>query len=76
LKRRDFVQLTGLSIGGMLMSLPTLGSPVSVESLLEPGLDIKQKKQLADAALNSAKSSGATYADIRIGRYLNQFLST
>jgi len=30
-----------------------------------------QKKQLADAALNTAKSLGATYADVRIGRYLN-----
>jgi TldD protein len=76
LKRRDFVQLTGLGIGGMLMSLPTLGNPISVEALLHPGIDVKQKKQLADAALNTAKSSGATYADIRIGRYLNQFLST
>src|SRR5690606_1828812 len=30
----------------------------------------------ADAALNEAKSKGATYADVRIGRYLNQFVAT
>lgn len=34
------------------------------------------KKSLADVALNTAKSGGATYADVRIGRYLNQFIST
>jgi TldD protein len=37
---------------------------------------LKRKKQLADAALNTARSLGATYADVRIGRYLNQFLNT
>lgn len=31
---------------------------------------------MADVALNAAKSKGATYADVRIGRYLNQFIST
>ena len=31
---------------------------------------------MADVALNAAKSKGATYADVRIGRYLNQFLTT
>ncbi len=35
-----------------------------------------QKKALADAALNTAKSNGATYTDVRIGRYLNQFITT
>jgi TldD protein len=33
------------------------------------------KKRLADAALEAARSGGATYADVRIGRYLNQFVS-
>jgi TldD protein len=76
LKRRDFVQLTGLGIGGMLLPFQTLGNPSTIEAMLEMPLDNKQKKQLADIALNTAKSSGATYADIRIGRYLNQFIST
>ena len=30
---------------------------------------------MADVALNAAKSKGATYADIRIGRYLRQTVS-
>jgi len=33
-------------------------------------------KDLADAALATAKSAGASYADIRINRYRNQFLFT
>ena len=59
--------------------LPTLspgGRSVAAEALLEPGLDIVVKKRLADAGLNAAKSKGASYADIRIGRYLNQFVIT
>jgi TldD protein len=44
--------------------------------LLDPLMDASQKKQLADIALNTAKSLGATYADVRIGRYLNQFVIT
>src|ERR1043165_4099013 len=31
---------------------------------------------MADIALNVAKSKGATYTDVRIGRYLNQFVVT
>jgi TldD protein len=76
LKRREFVQLAGLGIGGMLMTVPLMGNPIPVEALLDIPLDTAQKKQLADVALNTAKSLGATYADIRIGRYLNQFIST
>ena len=33
-------------------------------------------KDLADAALSTAKAAGASYADIRINRYRNQFLFT
>jgi TldD protein len=75
-KRRDFVQLTGLGIGGLMLPFPMMGNPVSPEALLEGSLTTAQKKVLADAALNTAKSLGATYADVRIGRYLNQSLST
>jgi len=53
-----------------------MGRNVSPEMLMEPGLDVALKKRLADAALNAAKSKGASYADVRIGRYLNQFVVT
>jgi TldD protein len=75
-KRRDFVQLTGLGIGGLMLPFPIIGNPVSAEALLEGSLTTAQKKELADAALNVAKSLGATYTDVRIGRYLNQSVST
>jgi len=37
---------------------------------------VAYKKKLADIALNAAKAAGASYADARIGRYLNQFVTT
>jgi TldD protein len=77
MNRRDFIQWTGLGAGALLLpNIPVLGRPVAPEALLESGVDVAVKKRLADAALNAAKSKGATYADIRIGRYLNQFVVT
>jgi TldD protein len=76
MKRRDFVQLTSLGLGGLMLPFSSLGNPIPIEALLEVPLTVAQKKQLADVALNTAKSGGATYADVRIGRYLNQFIST
>ena len=58
------------------MPFPMMGNPVSLDVLLTSPMDVAQKKQLADIALNTAKSLGATYADVRIGRYLNQFITT
>lgn len=63
-----------MSFAGMM--LPYTGNSVSLDVLLESPLSITQKKQLADVALNTAKNLGATYTDVRIGRYLNQFIST
>ncbi|GAB3759874.1 TldD/PmbA family protein [Spirosoma pomorum] len=68
-----------MGLGAMGVAMPTLPSfarTVSPEALLEPGLDVAVKKRLADAALNTAKAKGATYADVRIGRYLNQSVLT
>src|SRR6185436_20381980 len=76
MKRRDFVQLTGLGLGSLMLPFSAMGNVIPEEALLEVPLTVAQKKQLADVALNTAKSGGATYADVRIGRYLNQFIST
>ncbi|MBT9393052.1 TldD/PmbA family protein [Hymenobacter sp. NST-14] len=78
MKRRDFVGLTGLAAGALwLPAIPGFaGDVVDPLRLLEPGLDVAVKKRLADAALNAAKAAGATYADVRIGRYLNQGVFT
>jgi TldD protein len=76
MKRRDFVHLTGLGLGGLMLPLGVMGNPISIEAMLDSPIDPSQKKKLADVALNTAKTKGATYADVRIGRYLNQFIAT
>lgn len=77
MKRRDFIQLSGMGLGAMMGStIPVLGNIVPVEHLLEPGADAATKKKMADVALNAAKAKGATYTDVRIGRYLQQYLFT
>ncbi|CAA9294628.1 MAG: TldD family protein, Actinobacterial subgroup [uncultured Cytophagales bacterium] len=77
MNRRDFIQLTGLGAGAFLFpNIPVMGRPVAPEALMDRTFDAVVNKRLADAALNAAKSKGASYADIRIGRYLNQFVIT
>jgi TldD protein len=77
LKRRDFIQLSGMGFGAMMLpNIPIIGNSVSPEALLDAGMDVAIKKRLADAALNAAKAKGATYTDVRIGRYLRQFVVT
>lgn len=66
-----------MGLGAMMGStIPVLGNIVPVEHLLEPGADAATKKKMADVALNAAKAKGATYTDVRIGRYLQQYLFT
>lgn len=77
MKRRDFIQMSGLGLGAMMLpNIPIMGRSVAAESFLNEGIDVAVKKRLADAALNAAKAKGATYTDVRIGRYLNQFVIT
>lgn len=76
MKRRDFIQLAGMGAGAMMLPMPAFSHTVDPSRMLEPLMDAKDKKLLADAGLNTAKSLGATYADVRIGRYLNQFVAT
>jgi TldD protein len=76
MKRRNFIQLSGLGAGALMVPLSVLGNNIPAEALLAPGMDVIVKKRMADVALNTAKSMGATYADARIGRYLNQYVFT
>lgn len=77
MKRRDFIQMSGLGMGAMMLpNIPIVGRPVSAEALMDGYIDVAVKKRLADAALNAAKAKGATYTDVRIGRYLNQYVVT
>ena len=77
MNRRDFIQLAGMGAGAIILpDFSIIGKPVSADQLLQKSMDVAVKKRLADAALNAAKSKGASYADIRIGRYLNQYVVT
>jgi len=72
--RRDFLALGGVAAGGLL--LPAwFGRAIAAEQL-QSTLDIGFKKRLADAALAAATGAGASYCDVRIGRYLRQFINT
>jgi TldD protein len=71
--RRQFVKLTGVGMGSLM--LPFAGRMVSAEELLDPGMDFAAKKRLGTIALEAATEAGASYADARIGRYLNQFVT-
>ncbi|MEO6234773.1 MAG: TldD/PmbA family protein [Thermomonas sp.] len=73
MQRRDFLKATGAGMACML--LPLQGHAVPAETLLST-IDIRLKKSLADTALQAAREAGATYCDVRIGRYLRQFVAT
>jgi len=73
MERRTFLNISGLALGTMV--LPIAGHAIAAEELLTP-LATKFKKTLADTALNAATQAGASYCDVRIGRYLNQFITT
>ena len=64
--RRDFVQ-SMLALGAATAFRPAAALWAAPNQEL---------KGLADAALAAAKQAGASYADIRINRYRNQFLFT
>ena len=57
------------------MLVPVFGNAIAAEELMNPGAMLA-KKALADTALEAATKAGATYCDVRIGRYLNQFIVT
>jgi TldD protein len=68
--------MTGLGLGAvMLPGIPVLGNSVPLEAPWYT-VDVAVKKRLADVALNEARSRGASYTDVRIGRYLNQYVIT
>ena len=63
---------------GFVHSMVALGAvagarPVTVLLAYPPAAELKD---LADAGLTSAKQAAATYADVRINRYRNQFIFT
>jgi TldD protein len=73
LERRDFLRLSGIGVGALVV--PVIGRPRTLFGATTP-VPTADKKALADAVLEAARAKGATYADVRIGRYLNQFVVT
>lgn len=72
--RRRFLAACGVGAGGLL--LPGFaGRAIAAEQLVEP-IEAEMKRRLADAGLSAAKTGGATYCDVRVGRYLRQFVLT
>ncbi len=70
MNRKDFIKLAGIGTAGVIF-LPFING-----NTLAAGLSIETKRKLSEIALSTAKAAGASYADIRIGRYLNQFISS
>ncbi|MES2753141.1 MAG: TldD/PmbA family protein [Pseudomonadota bacterium] len=73
--RRDFLSAGGLTVGGLLLSSSFAGRAIAAQDLVST-MDVALKKRLADAALNAARGAGASYTDVRVGRYLRQFVIT
>jgi len=63
-----------MGVGGII--LPSMFGKVIAAEELNSAIDVAVKKALADAAMNAAKSAGASYCDVRVGRYLRQFVIT
>lgn len=68
--------MTGAGAAVLFQGTNAFSRSITETELLLHRIDVAEKKRLADIALNAAKSKGATYADVRIGRYLNQSILT
>jgi TldD protein len=73
MERRTFLKIGAGTAGAMLV--PVFGNAIGAEELLV-AMPVAAKKALADVALNAATKAGASYCDVRIGRYLNQYIIT
>jgi len=72
-ERRTFLKIGGGAAGSLIV--PVFGNAIAAEDLMA-ATPVAVKKALADVALNAATKAGASYCDVRIGRYLNQFITT
>ena len=69
--RRHFVK--AVSASAMAASVPSVFVPTSRGA---EALDAAAFRNLADVALETAKKLGASYADVRICRYINEHIAT
>ncbi|MBV8972832.1 MAG: TldD/PmbA family protein [Sphingomonadaceae bacterium] len=72
--RREFLAASGLGLGAALIAAFP-GRAIAAEAL-QSTMDVALKKRLADTAMTAARGAGASYCDVRVGRYLRQFIVT
>jgi len=72
--RRDFIKTTAATAASMA-AVGHLPLDLSAQTLAAPGPD-PAAIEIANEALNAAKSAGASYADVRVGRYRRQAIAT
>jgi TldD protein len=65
-----------VSTTAVAASLPTIWVRTGSAATKEVGLDKGAFKELADIAMRTAKTMGASYADIRVARYQNQSINS
>jgi TldD protein len=72
--RRDFIRTTAATAAAV-----AAGGPFALDAFAQtpvvPGAD-PAAIDVANAALDAARSGGASYADVRIGRYRREFITT
>ena len=71
--RRDFIGATAATAAAVASG--RLGLNPAAQTLAAPSAD-PLVLELANEALNVARSSGASYADVRVGRYRRQIIQT
>jgi TldD protein len=72
--RRDFIR-SASATAAVLAAHPGLLLEPAAQAPPAPGADAAVL-DLANAALNSARAAGASYADVRVGRYRRQLIAT
>src|SRR5687768_16729108 len=72
--RRDFIRTTAAAAAALTASRH-LGPVASAQTAAAPAAD-PFVIALGTEALNTARAAGASYADVRIGRYRRQFIGT
>jgi len=73
--RRDFLKTSAATAASLTVHGALAHLPAAAQTLPAPTAD-PMAIELANAALDAARSGGASYADVRIGRYRRQTIAT
>ena len=73
--RRDFLKTSAATAASLTVHGLVTDLPVAAQTLPAPAAD-PMALDLANAALDAARSGGASYADVRVGRYRRQAIAT